>query len=79
MNNSNEEKAKEIASKYERWNIEEDESAGAYKGALEMAQWKEQQMIEKAVKFLERQKRLSNVFFDEDFIYFFKEQMMEEN
>ena len=36
-----------------------------------------QDFLEKAEKFLERQKRLSNIFFDEDFIYFFKEQMME--
>lgn len=39
---TNEEKAYEIASKYERWNIEDDESAGAYKGALEMARWKDE-------------------------------------
>ena len=39
---TNEEKAQEIASKYERWNNEDDESAGAYKGALDMAQWKDE-------------------------------------
>lgn len=36
---TNEEKAKEIASKYERWNQEDDESFGAYNGAMEMAEW----------------------------------------
>ena len=51
---TNEEKAKEIASKYERWNIEEDESDGAYKGALEMAAWKERQIIEKAIEWLKK-------------------------
>lgn len=50
---TNEEKAREIASKYERWNQEDDESYGAYNGAIEMAQWKEKQMIEKACEWLE--------------------------
>lgn len=40
------EKAKEIASKYERWNQEDDESFGAYNGAMEMAEWKDQQFAE---------------------------------
>lgn len=48
----NEEKAREIASKYERWNQEYDESYGAYNGAIEMAEWKEQQMINKACSWL---------------------------
>lgn len=42
---TNEEKAKEIASKYERWNQEDDESFGAYNGAMEMAEFKEKQFI----------------------------------
>lgn len=49
---TNEEKAREIASKYERWDQEDDESYGAYKGAIEMAEWKERQMIEKACSWL---------------------------
>ena len=49
---TNEEKAQEIASKYERWNSEDDESVGAYKGALDMAQWKEQEMLNQFKEFL---------------------------
>lgn len=50
---TNKEKAIEIASKHERWNQEDDESYGAYKGAIEMAEWKERQMIQKACDWLE--------------------------
>lgn len=46
------EKAREIASKYERWDQEDDESYGAYNGAMEMAKWKEQQMVERVCDWL---------------------------
>lgn len=49
---TNEEKAQEIASKYERWNQEDDESYGAYNGAMEMAEWKEKQMIARSCSWL---------------------------
>lgn len=49
---TNEEKASEIASKYERWNQEDDESYGAYNGAMEMAYWKDKQ-FEKVIEYAE--------------------------
>ena len=49
---TNEEKAKEIASKYERWNQEDDESYGAYNGAMEMAEWKDEQFENKLRELL---------------------------
>ena len=51
---TNEEKAREIAQKYERWNLEDNESDGAYKGALEMAQWKDVQLDSAIDKALQR-------------------------
>ena len=49
-----------------------------YTVAREVAEKLTDTFLEKAGKFLERQKRLSNIFFDEDFICFFREQMMED-
>ena len=48
---TNEEKAKEIGQKFYFDTMNSNEAA--YKGALQMAQWKEQQMIERAVRWME--------------------------
>lgn len=73
---TNEEKAQEIASKYERWNQEDDESYGAYNGAIEMAEWVEKQVIEKACEWLtDHFEAYSVLFTTEQFIEDFKKAM----
>ena len=48
---TNEQKAKEFYHKYRELNLASE--SAAFNAALEMAEWKEQQMIEKAVKWFE--------------------------
>lgn len=67
MNKQDEDKAREIAQKYERWNIEDDESDGAYKGALEMAEWKDKNpSVETIKKIVVYALRRTNIMLADD-------------
>ena len=60
-----EEKAKEFYHKYRELNLAPE--SAAFNAALEMAEWKEQQMIEKAVEFLSKRVFSYDGCFIEDF------------
>lgn len=49
----------------------------AYKAFIQMAKWKEQQMIEKAYEWLSQQEEMIGISFKNDFIERFKKAMEE--
>ena len=58
---TNEQKAKEFYHKYRELNLAPE--SAAFNAALEMAEWKEQQMIEKVLAYLNNKFYFDNIFY----------------
>lgn len=70
-----EEKALEIGRK--RYFDTMNPNEAAYKASIQMAKWKEQQMIDKACEWLKQQEEMIGISFENDFIERFKKAMEE--
>lgn len=70
-----EKKALEIGKKWYFDTMNPNEAA--YKASIQMAKWKEQQMIEKACEWLIQQEEMIGISFENDFIERFKKAMEE--
>lgn len=70
-----EEKAQEIGKQWYFDTMNPNEAA--YKASIQMAKWKEHQMIEKACEWLIQQEEMIGISFENDFIERFKKAMEE--
>jgi hypothetical protein len=74
-NMTQEDKALEIGKQWYFDTMNPNEAA--YKASIQMAKWKEQQMIEKACEWLIQQEEMIGISFENDFIERFKKAMEE--